>query len=119
MNPGKAAALSLTALLVAAPGSALWSDSAEARPGGHYRHGFRHHNHGARLLFFAAPLFVPRYYTPAPAYYAPPPPPVYIEQPQPQPQAYWYYCASAGAYYPHVQSCPEGWQRVAPQPPPG
>lgn len=26
---------------------------------------------------------------------------------------YWYYCASARAYYPYVQNCAEGWQRVA------
>jgi len=27
---------------------------------------------------------------------------------------YWYYCASAGAYYPYVGVCPEGWQPVVP-----
>lgn len=75
------------------------------------------------MAIFAAPLFVPHFYYPPsywypPVYYSPPPPPVYIEQPQPQPQAYWYYCPSAGAYYPHVQSCAEDWQRVAPQPAP-
>jgi len=40
--------------------------------------------------------------------YVPPPvpaePPVYIQQP-----AYWYYCQSASAYYPTVQTCPEAW----------
>jgi hypothetical protein len=51
--------------------------------------------------------------------YVPPPvivePPVYIEQPPPAPPAYWYYCPSAGAYYPSVQACPEPWVRVAPR----
>jgi hypothetical protein len=27
---------------------------------------------------------------------------------------YWYYCQSAGAYYPYVTSCPEAWLPVAP-----
>lgn len=48
-------------------------------------------------------------------------PPVYIEQPQvlpePAPQpAYWYYCAESNNYYPYVQRCPSGWQRIEPQP---
>jgi hypothetical protein len=42
--------------------------------------------------------------------YAPPPPPAYIAPP-----ASWYYCQSAGAYYPDVQTCPEGWVTVAPR----
>jgi len=25
---------------------------------------------------------------------------------------YWYYCQSAGAYYPYVGTCPEGWVPV-------
>jgi hypothetical protein len=32
----------------------------------------------------------------------------------PNPQ-YWYYCPSAGAYYPYVSACPEGWTPVVPQ----
>ena len=28
---------------------------------------------------------------------------------------YWYYCESAGQYYPYVTECPEGWQAVVPQ----
>lgn len=47
-------------------------------------------------------------------------PPVYIEQPQAIPEpaqpAYWYYCAESNNYYPYVQRCPEGWQRIEPQP---
>jgi hypothetical protein len=61
-----------------------------------------------------------------PAYYYPPPvvvqePPVYVSQPQPAPapepsqQGYWYYCSSAKAYYPNVQSCPEAWIKVPPR----
>lgn len=56
-----------------------------------------------------------------PSYAAPPvvapSVPEYIE---PAPQGYWYYCQSAGAYYPYVTDCPGGWIQVVPQPaPPG
>ena len=137
MKHCRTAVLCVAALLVAA----LGSDLAEARPGHRHSHG------GARVVFFA-PVFVPRFYYsspyyyypyyPPPVYYVPPPtyyapPPVYIEQPQPQlppqlqspqqpqPQseAYWYFCPASQGYYPYVRQCPGGWQRVAPQPPPG
>jgi hypothetical protein len=104
----------------------LGSTVADARPGHRY-HG------GGRAIFFAAPIIAgaylaSRYYYP-PAYYYPPSPPVYIEQPapysvppqsqyQPDTQAYWYYCAASRGYYPHVQTCPGGWQKVPPQSPP-
>lgn len=29
---------------------------------------------------------------------------------------YWYYCESAGQYYPYVTYCPEGWEAVVPDP---
>ncbi len=64
--------------------------------------------------FYPPPVVV----VPAPT---PPAPPVYIERtpepaPAPAPAAHWYYCASAGAYYPYVKSCPEPWQPVQPHP---
>ena len=37
--------------------------------------------------------------------------PTYDPEPAVQ---YWYYCGSAGAYYPYVAECPEGWQPVVP-----
>jgi hypothetical protein len=30
-------------------------------------------------------------------------------------QSYWYYCSSAGAYYPTVPTCPEPWTKVPPR----
>lgn len=30
----------------------------------------------------------------------------------PPPQSYWYYCPSAGAYYPYVAGCAEAWVPV-------
>jgi hypothetical protein len=56
------------------------------------------------------------YYAYAPGYAIPDAASTYM-QPGPAP-AYWYYCAALNAYYPYVQDCPEGWQQVAPQPPP-
>ncbi len=57
------------------------------------------------------------YFYPGPIYPYPDPytPPV-IQQLPPSPQ-YWYYCASAGAYYPYVPVCPEGWRMVPAVPP--
>lgn len=46
-------------------------------------------------------------------------PQIYVEQGQPAPapaQQWWYWCAPRAGYYPYVQSCPEPWQRVPPQP---
>ena len=48
---------------------------------------------------------------PQPVYVAPPPPPIRV---QPAPGV-WYYCNSAGQYYPDVDYCPEGWQPVSPR----
>ena len=108
-----------------------------SRPGFVPMHKGQFHNHfRSHAVIVGVPFFVPFYY-PYPYYYYPlyypfpyyyPPvaatpylPPAYIEQgaavPAP-PEAFWYYCQSANGYYPHVKECPEGWQRVAPQPPP-
>lgn len=69
------------------------------------------------------------YWYPPPSYVYPPPPVVveeplvYIQQPPPQTSTppppsgpYWYYCPSAGGYYPDVPACPEAWVRVPPRP---
>jgi hypothetical protein len=109
----------------------LVASIAQAAPG----HGGRHHSHrhyfAPRAVFFPPLYAYPRYYYPPP-YYAPVPP-VYIEQgveqgvpppaqpgvaPQVHSGALWY-CPAAGAYYPIAPSCPSGWQRVEPPPPPG
>jgi hypothetical protein len=91
------------------------------RGGGRSHHHHHHHrrSYGGRWksgVFIGAPFvfaapFAYRY--PPPVVLQPPPAPVYV---QPDPPPYWYYCQSAGAYYPHVGACPEGWLQVAPQP---
>lgn len=74
---------------------------------------------------YYSPYYVPYY---PPVVTVPYTPPTYVEQsgpqsaPAPAPQAspgsqnYWYYCAESGAYYPYVNQCSGGWQRVAPTP---
>jgi hypothetical protein len=50
--------------------------------------------------------------------YAYPAPPVYVAPPStyaPPPPSYWYFCRSAGAYYPYAPSCPEPWVPVPAQ----
>ena len=104
-------------LLLAAMGAGAWA-------GGHTRVGV-----------VIGPVWGPWYYPPT--YYYPPyyppyqpiviqrAPQVYVEQyappqeipPAPERSNYWYYCAAAKAYYPYVNECPGGWQKVLPQPP--
>jgi len=40
------------------------------------------------------------------------PPPAPPPQPGAPPPQFWYYCDSAGAYYPHVANCNEPWRPV-------
>jgi len=68
---------------------------------------------------YAAPAYAyptPDYAYPAPAYAG-----GYVEQgyaaAPPAPQQDWYFCPASNAYYPYVQECPGGWQRVPSQPP--
>lgn len=92
---------------------------------GHGHHG--HGGHGSRFYLGFVPSYLPHH-----GYgrrYAPPyrvheirrhvvveEPPVYIQRETATPsQGWWYYCESAGGYYPTVSSCPEPWVRVAPR----
>jgi hypothetical protein len=82
--------------------------------------------------YYGAPYYGSPYYAPVPVYYPPvqSAPITYTERADnPQTSAprnvspdthesWWYYCVDAKAYYPYVNQCPGGWQRVAPQPPP-
>ncbi len=99
----------MLALSFSAAGESAWAHGGRARFG----------------FYIGGPLWGPAWYPPP--YYYPPqvvvvPPPerqVYIEQAEPAApvaQQSWYYCKSAKGYYPYVKECPEGWQRVQPQP---
>lgn len=94
------------ALVMAGIGSSAWAHGPRVRLGVH----------------FGGPVWGPVWY-PSPYYYPPQvivvpppaPPPVYIEQTE-APQNYWYFCKTAQGYYPYVKECPDGWQKVLPQP---
>ena len=103
--------------------------------------GRRHYHSGSRVFIGVGPGFwwgwpyrypyYPYYsyypYYPYPYYpYYPPgyarpyveEPTVYVQQAPPTgtlEPGYWYYCQSAGAYYPTAPSCPEAWVRVPPR----
>jgi hypothetical protein len=101
---------------------------------GYYRGGFRTSvvigvGPGYYWGGYPYPYRYPYWHYPAPSVvYAPPPvvvqeaPPVYVQQTPPAAappavgEQFWYYCQSAGAYYPSVSSCPEAWVKVAPRP---
>lgn len=122
----KTTALCLAISLSLAAGGTAQADWG--RHGGYddYRppHEFRyeHHDHGYRrgpnwvgpaallaITGLAVGAAAYSQYRPAPVYVAPPPPVRF----QPRPGT-WYYCGSAGQYYPYVDDCPEGWQAVMP-----
>lgn len=101
--------------------------AASALAGPHGGHG----DHSpAFSLHFGFPLgwYEPHYYySPPPHYYYPPAvvvapaPQVYVQRSDPpsdQAQPAWYYCEQSRGYYPYVKSCPGGWKRVSPTPPP-
>ena len=71
---------------------------------------------GVGPAFWWGPPY-PYYWYPPPYYYPPPvvvpQSQVYVEQaPAPAPPGDWYYCKSAGGYYPQIPNCPEPWIRV-------
>jgi hypothetical protein len=90
----------------------------------------RHHHHGRAVIFVGAPFLFwswpyGYYYAPPPYYYGPDYvsrdefPGVYVEKfdgtPTPQTPGE-IYCPGKQEYYPDVQDCPNGWQRVIREP---
>jgi len=83
--------------------------------------GFHHHRHRSFFVgtFFVAPPMWYAYH-PGPYYYGPAfvatqtPPTVYVEKFEgtPSSDAGEIYCPQLDRYYPEVQECPNGWQRV-------
>ncbi len=137
MNGRKLCQLALVLAAVTAS-SAAFAGRGYYHGGGHHG-GYYHARVGVGVYF--GPGFVyggyPYGYYPYPYYYppavvsAPASPPQYIEQgpdgpvPAPGPedaapppaQAWWYYCNQPEGYYPYIQACPGGWQKVPAQPP--
>ena len=74
--------------------------------------GFRRDGHGGVFVGVAPFAIGPAYpygFAYDPGYAAAPP-----EYSEPAP-SYWYYCQSAGAYYPDAPACPEPWVPVPAQ----
>lgn len=103
----------LAAALIAGAGDAF----ARGRGHGHARAHHRPH-----AVFFSGFYFGPPYYFYGPPYYygpayaaTPEPPGVYVEKFEGTPSAETpgeFFCPDKGAYYPEVQDCGNGWQRV-------
>jgi hypothetical protein len=98
--------------------------------GGHYgnRGGFYGYGWSGAYLggpwFWGAydtwPLYDGNYYPPEAATLTPTYPEQEVPADAPQRgETAWYYCGNPPGYYPYVQNCPSGWQRVQPQLPPG
>ena len=98
--------------------------ASAARPVPSHPHSFR--RHGSFVIVGGA-FFYPwwpygYYYPPPPYYYGPDysqahyePPALYVEKFEGTPDADTpgdIFCPGASAYYPDVQDCPNGWQRV-------
>jgi hypothetical protein len=122
-------------LSITASPSHAWSGGGHSHGGGGW-HGGHGHVHGGGFVGVGPwwgwpyPYWGGYYGAPYYAYYPPPyPAPIVGQEPQtyaqaapepapaaPQPpKAYWYYCASAGAYYPTAPTCPEVWIKVPPR----
>lgn len=111
------AILAAAALTIAVAPDGAWA----GKGGGHgsgARGGFHHHRH-ARFyggFFVGSPFwypYYPYYYGPPPYYYGPPT--IYVEKFEGTPTSETQgeiFCPDRGAYYPDVQDCPGGWQRV-------
>ncbi len=96
-----------------------------------FAHGRGRVHFGLHFGFPLYPYAYPfSYYYPAPVYHYPPSysvrvapsaPPVWVERDdagREDAASWWYYCAQSRGYYPYVKSCPGGWERVPPAPPP-
>jgi hypothetical protein len=115
-------AIAAMALALAAPTASIAASGGHGGPaGGHQgsgghpgQPGFSHPSHPA---FHGYPIhrgFVgghPRFIAPGFAFGVWPAYP-YLAYPYAAEPGYWYYCPSAGAYYPTVPSCPEPWVPV-------
>jgi hypothetical protein len=80
------------------------SGAFHGNPGGFHGNpgGFHdHHFHGRGFVGVAPFVWAPGYVYDPPVVEAPP---AYVPS-----DGYWYYCQSAGAYYPVAPSCPEPW----------
>lgn len=123
MKSKRAVLMAVAIMASGMTGTAAWADRGYHHRGPFLSH--RHHGHGLGLgagLVLGSALLWAATRPPAPVYVAPEPEPVVVMPPRPIAAPvvasgdWWYYCRPAGAYYPYVQSCPTGWERVLPRP---
>ena len=115
-----AVALLLGMLVVLAVPAQSWAGGRHWHRGHHHRHhGHPGHHHGGHFYFgLGAPVY---HYGWAPYWGYPPTRTVIVEEPEPPVYIersagdWWYFCESAGEYYPSVPTCPEPWVQVAPR----
>jgi hypothetical protein len=92
--------------------------------GGHWQHGYHGSRYGWWWLAGGLWYFYPSPVYPYPDPYLPPlvevpvpmPAPAPAMPATPPPAQYWYYCDSAGGYYPYVPTCQGGWRAVPANP---
>ena len=108
-------------LLAAIALGAAFSDSASAHGRVVVGVGF-----GFPVYGWGAPWYYPPpYYYPSTVVVSRPAATTYIERQDAAPASspastdWWYYCEQSKGYYPYVKTCPTGWQKVSPVPPPG
>jgi hypothetical protein len=121
--------LAASVLAIAATPDGAWAGKGGSGHGSGARSGSHHHHHHHASFsggfVVGSPFWYPYYpyYYGSPTYYYGPnygrpqydPPTVYVEKfegtPTPETQGE-IFCQDRGAYYPDVQDCPGGWQRV-------
>ncbi len=107
---------SVTRILAALLAAALVAPAALAAGRGGHPHYHHHPVFFGSAFYFGAPWYPYPY--PAYYYYVPQvsnePPPVYVEkfEGKPDENSGEIYCPSLAEYYPDVQECPNGWQRI-------
>ena len=120
--------LAAAGLAIAATPDVAWAGKGGSGHGSGARGGSHHHHHASFYGGFVIgspfwyPYYPPYYYVSPPYYYGPDygrpqydSPTVYVEKfegtPTPETQGE-IFCRDRGAYYPDVQDCPRGWQRM-------
>jgi hypothetical protein len=127
MKRKQALSIAIVMAITSIVSTAAWADGWRHRGpyGSHGRHEHRHHDHhGPRAGWLLPGLVVGSALLwattrPPAVVYREPLPPVFVPAPvMPPPDAnqWWYYCPSAGAYYPYVSTCPTGWEAVPARP---
>jgi hypothetical protein len=85
--------------------------------GGRWYHGTHHGRIGWWWIVGGAWYFYPAPVYPYPDPYAPPAAALLPSPAEVPPAArYWYYCEPAGAYYPYMPTCQDGWRQVPARP---